>query len=105
VTIECSPVERLARRVCKALPTGRAMSRVVLESLVAQVNQAEQRATTSRKARRALTLRDGDFDKALELAVCMGWVQATADDCLLTADGERFARKSRVGVQRRRSVF
>jgi hypothetical protein len=81
------------------------MNRVLLESLVAQVNQAEQRSTTSRKARRALALRDGDFAKALELAVCMGWVEATSDACTLTADGERFARKSRVGVQRRRSMF
>jgi hypothetical protein len=105
VTVEFSPVERLARRVCKALPNGRAVSRVVLESLVAQVNQAEQRATTSRKARRALTLHDGDFDKALELAVSMGWVETTPDTCTLTSDGEQFARKSRVGVQRRRSVF
>jgi hypothetical protein len=105
VTIEFSPVERLARRVCKALPPGRAMNRVVLESLVAQVNQADQRATSSRKARRALVLRTGDFDKALDLAVHMGWVEATPELCTLTADGERFARKSRVGVQRRRSLF
>lgn len=105
MTLQFNSVERLARRVCKALPSGRALSRVVLESLVTQVSQEEHRTTTSRKARRALVLRDGDFERALDLAVSMGWVVATVEACRLTADGEKFARRSRVGVQRRRSIL
>src|SRR5262245_12406731 len=102
---EVTPVERLARRLCKVLPPGQPIGRDMLEAMLAQIDRAERRYSTSAKARRLLRQRAGDVDKAIDLAAFMGWVRVTPNACLLTEAGAEFARRTRVGVQRRRQIF
>jgi hypothetical protein len=97
-----NPVERLARRLCKELPPGRAVCRIELHDTL---ERQALRHSMSRKLRRASKIVEGDFERAVELAVVMGWVEATPQACRLTADGAEFAKRTRVGVHRTRSLL
>jgi hypothetical protein len=102
---EVTPVERLARRLCKTLPQGQPISRRLLETMLAEIDRVEWRRSHSARARRHLRRRDGDVDKAIDLAALMGWMRVTPEACMLTEAGALFARRTRIGVQRRRQIF
>jgi len=105
MNLELNPVERLARRLCKALPPEGSLTLAEVQDRLALDSQKAQRFTTTGKVRRNLRRHEGQFAEALDLAVAMGWVQATADACMLTAAGIAFARRTRAGTPRRRSFF
>ena len=106
IDVGVTPVERLARRLCKLLPPGQPISRGALETMLEQIDHADRRASTISKIRRRMSYRrDGDIEKAVDLAAVRGWVRITPEACMLTEAGALFARRSRVGVQRRRQFF
>jgi hypothetical protein len=105
MNLDLNPVERLARRLCKALPSEGSMTLAEVQDRLEVESQQARRCTTTGKVRRNLRRQEGQFAKALDLAVAMGWVQTTADACMLTAAGVAFARRSRAGTPRRRSFF
>lgn len=102
--IDINPVERLARRLCRALPPDAAMSLAELKERLSLESQEAKRFATRLRTRR-LQGQEGDFAEALDFAVASGWVSATFESCMLTEAGIAFARHSRVGAQRRRSIF
>jgi hypothetical protein len=95
---ELPPAELLARRLCKLLHQSGTLSRLDLGQAV----ERRQRSTLSPRARRRLEQQDGEFARALELAIAKGWIQFGPDACTLTSLGSDQARRSRTGIRKRR---
>lgn len=99
-----SPVERLARQMCKLLSDMPPIDRADLQERLVR----EARIDTFRLAakwRRRIAPRAGDFVRAVELAQERGWIVEHDGAVSLTERGQDLARRSRVGHLRSRTTF
>jgi hypothetical protein len=97
---ELSPVESLAKLLCKALHERPAMTREELAQAVVQ----QSRLARSDRARRRLEEQVAEFEPALQLAVANGWLVAASGAFELTELGATCARRSRAGRRRARQL-
>jgi hypothetical protein len=95
---EVSPVERLARQICKDIGAC-SVSTIELRSRLAARRVASAAALRRNHWR---LLKAADFDDALAHAQSSGWVVETEGCVCLTEAGSALARRSRVGVRRAR---
>jgi hypothetical protein len=98
-----TPVERIARQICKLLSSGTGAT--VQELRARAVSRAPEPHLVSAKWRHRRQPREADFDKAIELAVSSGWLVNREGMISLTPAGSQLGRRSRVGARRVRRAF
>ena len=96
-----SPIERLARLICKAAAELEPVNRAELRVLVTPPQSISRRITRRWIGRR---IDPANFDDALAMAIANRWVRETDESVLLTGIGAEVARKSRSGYHRPRPV-
>jgi hypothetical protein len=87
------PVHRVALQICKALQSSAPLSVTEVQGLIAG-SAAGPDTSVRWRSRRP---REGDFDKALALALSSGWLCEQDGAFSLTPEGARIGRRSRVG--------
>jgi hypothetical protein len=95
-----SPIERVARQICKAIGGSAVADRTELESRLGPTRVAL--AASSRQRHDLRELNEVELDSAVALALAKGWLVEKGASLSLTKAGIELATRSRVGGRRPR---